>query len=1002
MPSTSLGVLNRISVLLAICVLRVPIVIGQEALPLDTINFADQLPRIPASSPEESLAAIATLPGYRVELAASEPAVLDPIAVAFDDAARMYVVEMCDYSEQADESLGNVRLLEDRDHDGFFETSTLFADGLSWPTAVVCYDGGVFVGAAPDIWFLKDTDDDGRADVRRKVLTGFGRENVQGLLNSFTWGLDSRIYCQTSSSSSRITIVDRPEKPAIDLSGRDFSFDPHSMDLRTETGGGQHGMSFDDWGNRFTCHNSDHLQWIAVDDRYQRITNMMPFPASRLSIAADGPQASVYRISQVEPWRVLRTHLRIAGKTAGWNEGGGRASGFFTSATGVTIYRGDAMPELHGMAFVGDVGSNLVHRKKLGYDGFVPSGVRIDDGIEFLASKDIWFRPVQFASAPDGALYVLDMYREVIEHPKSLPTQIKQHLDLTSGRDRGRIYRIVPEKGSVRRNNDLRDMTISQWIDMLGHSNAWHRETSARRIVEMHHSQGTPSAVALAIEDLAQTMKNESGKLQCLGVLAALRQVPRDLSIWCSHPNPWVRARAVSLLEPLSSESTRIQSVLSALGLDSSEQVQYAVACCLISIPFETKERNGALRSLLCSKGTSAYLTTAVANASSSSIVSIVHHFIESDDPQFSMDALERLGRIYGLRADRSSLEYLDQHLLSSTATDRMLRIGLGCVACLSETGDPTVDRFPNLPNLQRILVQEMDRASQTLESQESSESEKIAAIHSLGWQMSPTNTNRLMDLVNPRESLPVQLASLQQLSRSNDPAIADGLLHRYAALSPALRQQVFEVCLRRKSWIDRILEMASPQNDRPFRLRELDASQQARLLQYPDGVIRERVQELLGAKISTDRQQVIERYREAIRGTGDVTEGRQVFAKACAACHRLEGVGIELGPNLVSFKYRGAQAILENILDPNRETNPRYISYNVLTTDQRVLTGMSESESDAAVTLVAGNNSRVTIPRSEIETMSSSGVSIMPVGLEGQIDLQAMADLIAYLVDAK
>ena len=407
-------------------------------------NFADELPRTPAMEPAQALAAIQIKDGYRLELAAAEPLVRDPVAMSFDENGRMFVVEMCDYSEQDKEFLGNVRLLEDTDNDGRYEKSTLFAHHLSWPTGVICFDGGVFIAAAPDIWYCKDTDGDGQADIQTKVFTGFGRQNVQGLLNSFCWGLDNRIYCQTSSSGASVLTLASPirgafvSRDALVLNGRDFSFDPFTLELRPESGGGQHGMSFDDWGRRFSCHNSDHLQLHVYADRYST-KNELPLPPSRQSIAADGPQASVYRISPVEPWRTVRTRLRVTNQVPGLVEGGGRSSGYFTSATGVTIYRGNAFPEdMHGMAFVGDVGSNIVHRKKLSPKGTSMVGERIDVESEFIASSDIWFRPVQFANAPDGTLYIADLYREVIEHPKSLPEEIKKHLDLTSGRDRGR------------------------------------------------------------------------------------------------------------------------------------------------------------------------------------------------------------------------------------------------------------------------------------------------------------------------------------------------------------------------------------------------------------------------------------------------------------------------------------------------------------------------------------------------------------------------------------
>ena len=192
------------------------------------------------------------------------------------------------------------------------------------------------------------------------------------------------------------------------------------------------------------------------EDRYVARNPFSRRPAARVSIAADGPQAEVFRTSPVEPWRIVRTRLRVTGAVKGAVEGGGRAAGYFTGAGGVTIYRGDALPaEWKGIAIVGDVGSNLVHRKRLEPNGLEFIGRRIDEKSEFVSSTDIWFRPAQYANAPDGTLYIIDIYREVIEHPASIPPMIKKHLDLTAGRDRGRIYRVIPPtvSSSARRRN---------------------------------------------------------------------------------------------------------------------------------------------------------------------------------------------------------------------------------------------------------------------------------------------------------------------------------------------------------------------------------------------------------------------------------------------------------------------------------------------------------------------------------------------------------------------
>ena len=159
---------------------------------------AEDLPRMMAVAAKNALSTFQVRAGVRLELVAGEPLVVDPIAMCFDEDSRLFVVEMRDYSERRDERLGRVRMLEDTDEDGRFDKSTIFAEGLPWPTALICYGGGLFVGSTPDILYFRDTNADGKADERKVVFTGFGegvkRLNVQQLVNSFTWGLDNRIH----------------------------------------------------------------------------------------------------------------------------------------------------------------------------------------------------------------------------------------------------------------------------------------------------------------------------------------------------------------------------------------------------------------------------------------------------------------------------------------------------------------------------------------------------------------------------------------------------------------------------------------------------------------------------------------------------------------------------------------------------------------------------------------------------------------------------------------
>lgn len=459
---------------------------------------ASELPRIQAVEPKDALGTFEIRPGFQLKLVAHEPDVVDPIAMAFDERGGMYVIEMRGYSERREDRLGRIRYLQDKDGDGRFESSTIFKDGLKWPTGIVCYKGGVFVGATPDLSYFKDTDGDGICDEERLVFTGFGPEhsrlNMQALFNSFRWGPDNRIWGATASSGGNVRRPDDPTFPVVPIRGSDFSFDPETLDFRAENGTAQYGMTFDSQGRRFVSQNSRHVIWVAYERGQVHPNPFYQLPEPLVDIPADGAAAPVFRISYDEPWRVVRTRWRVSGVVKGMVEGGGRVSGYFTSASGIHSYWGNAYGEaFRDNFFFGDVGSNLVHRKILvpdpGQVQPIAKRPKDEENTEFLRSSDNWFRPASFATGPDGCLYICDMYRETIEHPWSLPPGIKKHLDLNSGNDRGRIYRIEPDGFERPPVPNLSESTDAELLALARHSNDQWTQTTARRLL---YERGKP------------------------------------------------------------------------------------------------------------------------------------------------------------------------------------------------------------------------------------------------------------------------------------------------------------------------------------------------------------------------------------------------------------------------------------------------------------------------------------------------------------------------------
>ncbi len=962
-----------------------------------------ELPRFPPREVAGALESFTLRPGFRIEVVAAEPLVRDPIELCFDENGRMFVVEMIDYSERRDvrPHLGRIRLLEDTDGDGRMDRSQVFADDLPWPTAVFWAQGGVYAAATPDIFFLRDTDGDGRADRREVVFTGFAIDyapyrtnqlNMQAMLNSFRWGLDNRIHGCTAPNGGEITSPRWPAgTPAVNVRGRDFAFDPRTGRLVAGAGGGQYGLAFDDRGRRFTCNNSDHLRVFLYEARYAERNPHFTMPPALQSIAADGPAAPVFRTSPEEPWRVLRTRWRVAGLVPGPIEGGGRASGYFTSATGLMVYRGDAWPEeFRGDVFIADCGSNLIHRKKLRPDGVALVGERPADeqGTEFLTSTDTWFRPVQMANAPDGTLYVLDMYREIIEHPWSLPPGLKKHLDLTAGSDRGRIYRIVPEGFRPRPPPRLRAADTATLARTLAHRNAWHRETAARLLYERQDRAAVPE-----LEALARRGTEPLGRLHALYALDGLNALtPRLLLAAIEDPDDRVREHAVRLSEPwlrAPDSDPVLPARLCSLAADPAPPVRYQLAFTL----GETRApaRLEALERIARRDAADPWVRAAVL----SSLAEGAAEMFERVRGWFAGD---------GQAAGSGEYEFLRQLVRMLGARNRPEEIG-AVLAWVEQA--PAAVAFTLVHALGEGVQQArgsldthrlrpvLDRAAIVAADLTAPETARVQGIELLGLTDFTRSGDRLASLLDQGQPQAVQLAAVRTLNRFPDPAVGRLLAERWTQLTPRVRAAVLPVLLARPERAHRLLDQVEAGR---VRRTELDSTQLDFLMNHRDPELRRRALRLLTGTVAGDRAAVVEQFRAALALPGHAERGRQIFAERCASCHRLGGEGFALGPDMVSVRNAGREKMLVNTLDPSREVFPQYLAYEVETRDGESLLGLLVQESSHQVVLRQAYGREVVVPRADIATLESLGKSLMPDGLEEGLSPQDLADLLEYV----
>ncbi len=441
----------------------------------------------PPKSPEESQACFQIEPGYAIQLVAAEPVVLDPVAIDFDKHGRMFVAEYGDYpvgpADPAAPALSQIVLLNDSDGDGRMDQRQIFASQLRFCHSLLCLMDGVLACTETEILFLKDTNADGEADVREVWFDGFEPAHPQMQIGCPRWGHDNWIYLTYGPGKVRCRRPGFESSEPVVLSHLDFRFDPKTMQFESVTGLGQFGNTIDNDGHRFFSTNRNP---IMTDVLPRSALSRNPFysvPAGHTDVGPGGEQTRVFPLVAMK---------------SNWLS----HAGTHTSACGVTAYRGDLFgPEGSNSVFACEPVGHLVTRNLIQPDGATVTSTRARPDRDFLASTDTWFRPASLANGPDGALYLADMYRLWVEHPKFVPEDVAAKMDWRAGEDRGRIWRIVPASAGPLNLRSLPPLqSTSDLISLLKDSNGWRRLLGQRLIVERGLFDVVPELEKLAAD----------------------------------------------------------------------------------------------------------------------------------------------------------------------------------------------------------------------------------------------------------------------------------------------------------------------------------------------------------------------------------------------------------------------------------------------------------------------------------------------------------------------
>lgn len=958
------------------------------------------LPRIAPRTPEEQLKSFVVQHGFRVDLVAAEPLVQSPMACDFDEHGRLFVVELPEYNDYAatkPHGKGRVVLLEDTNQDGTYDKRTVFVDQLNYPTGVLCWNGGVYVGASPDLLYCKDTNGDGKADERTVILTGFGKDKAgEGQLNSFRWTLEQRILISTGLDGGDVRYPHRDDR-TVSVRAMNILLDPKTNTFEVVSGGGQHGMSQDDWGRTFVSGNSDPIHQLQYDARYLAGRSIVAPPAAA-NILPSGKFTKLHRLSEVEPWRIMRTKLRKEGAIPGSDEGGTPA-GFFTGATGVTVYRGHAFPATYrDNIFVGEVANNLLFRATTKPKGVGLEAERADATQEFFASKDVWFRPVQLANAPDGCLYVLDMYRELIEGAAFLAPQVLKNVDPSAGLDKGRIWRIAPEGTPRDALPRLGTKASSELVALLDHANGWHRDTASRLLYQRDDATILP-----ALRTMAKDAKTPQGRLHALWLLHRLKGLELSHVVRAlQDTHPRVREHAIRLAEGFRFTPSQMQ-VLWELRRDMDVGVRYQLAYSLGRI--DTSRQTAAVYVQLALKDAADPLwrVAILAGVTVQACPPIFAELCDARDFRRTPHGQMMLAEWGELLAADASGAYAETLLkaISAVATPEpaLARSLLRALNARGSTLTLAYLAHPNVAPGAKILTQRLlGEAVTTARDPRKPVAERVLAIRDLQLLPFAEVLPILTETLTANQPPAVQVATLEALGKFGDDRVPKLILDAWSALSPTVRPTATEVFFSRGQWVQAFLDAVEAKT---IARADVDPVRVALLQKSPVRNVSARALKLFAVPAG-DRQKVYEQYRPALEMKGDVVKGKALFKTNCAACHKLEGVGEELGADLKAVRDRGLEGVLLNILDPNREVKPQYLVYTAELKSGRQLSGLITAETVTSITLRKADGRSETITRGDLESLKSSGLSFMPEGLEKQLDHQAMADLLAYLNSIK
>jgi putative membrane-bound dehydrogenase-like protein len=998
-------------------------------------------------TPAESATHFQVPEDLRLELVASEPLVTEPVCTAFDEKGNLFVAELHGYNYEgyldvvelnktgeldtkvrripaSKENIekaknfqrGAVKLLRDTDGDGVMDEASIWADDLDPCYGIVPVRNGVIAVAAPDIVYLADNDGDGECDFRETLFTGFNVSVLERAINNPRWGKDNWIYVGGGGGGG--TITGPHLKQPVEMVNTDFRFKPDGSVIEPVSGiVGTFGMAMNDLDDRFPCSGSQPgIYAVPVDRRYVIRNPYIPGPPSNHS-AVD--YNTCYRISDPHPWRVKR------GVDPNWQNFYGKReteSTYFTGGCGNDFYRARLFPEkYHGNFIMCEPSQNILHRCIIDRNGSGYRGQRAEEEqeSEFVASTDQWFRPVNVRVGPDGALYISDMYREIIEDYSAIPRFLQQQYGVAFGDNHGRIWRLVPVDKSLRTIENLDKKTDAELVALLGDSDSWWRDTAQRLLVQRGDRSVVPD-----LQKLVRSGKTSQEKLHALYTLSGLGGLDvEDISRSLNDEDYAVRVHGLRLAEPFLEDNPQILSQVIQLAHDTDPRIRLQVAMTL----GESQDPKATETLILLAKeyGHEQWMSHAILSSSSDSAGQLLAALLGDEDatagakkvlqPLAATIGGQRNGEHIGTSLEAivksnpavqsPSIAGLIQGFSEGKVEGALNDEGRVAIVALLNNAAPQIRAetvklaslvlpadAPELKSVFENATRQALDADAPLQSRE----EAIALLARAPYDVFSPAVTELLDV---RQSPELQLATVKSLSGSDSPEVTQVLLEGWDRYTPQVQEAVLDALFARTDRAQALLEALEKGE---IRLIDISPFRRERLMKARSYGIRKRAKKLFSEQApNPEIQELATAYRKSLLGERDLARGKTLLTKHCLVCHKLGEEGHDVGPNFAEVANTPDDGMLQEILAPSRKIDPQFRNFVVVTTGGKVINGVIASESATSVTLRQQEGKSETILRKDIEEMNASDVSLMPADLYKDISPQDLADLLGYLRSA-